>query len=270
MSFANGPKCSKIKLYATSCCSSVGYCGTTTDHCGKGCQSTCDFKLECDKNNPVSFANHTKCPLNVYYSKHNYYGTTKEFCGKKTMNRPSCSSKGPMRRVPLDIPDSIYTYINFAFVSIDPKTFKIVLASSNDLALYRELILKKRIDPNLKPLTALIVSILTRKEDYDNLPKFLKKWTQYRYPRFVLYINYFNIITYDFYGSWDTPKSWLGNYLNSYTNLTEIKDAFNLLWRNKIDPNQVNMGLAFYARTFSISNPSYISPSYLFDAGGPA
>ena len=45
-------ECSKTKLCATGCCSSAGYCGTTTDHCGKGCQSTCDFKTECDKNNP--------------------------------------------------------------------------------------------------------------------------------------------------------------------------------------------------------------------------
>ncbi|KAI8721472.1 Chitinase [Fusarium sp. LHS14.1] len=50
----------------------------------------------------------------------------------------------------------------------------------------------------------------------------------------------------------------------------DFHDAFDLLWRNKIDPNQVNIGLAFYARTFSISNPGCISPGYLFDAGGSA
>ncbi|WKT52499.1 Glycoside hydrolase family 18, catalytic domain [Fusarium oxysporum f. sp. vasinfectum] len=77
-------------------------------------------------------------------------------------------------------------------------------------------------------------------------------------------------MTYDFHGAWDTPKSWLGNHLNSHTNLTEIKDAFDLLWRNKIDPNQVNMGLAFYARTFTASSSSCMSPGCLFDAGGPA
>src|SRR6478735_7377645 len=72
-----------------------------------------------------------------------YCSTTKDFCGKKTVNRLSCSAKGsPIRRVvgyyegwattrscdrfsPSDIPDGVYTYINFAFASINPKTFKI-------------------------------------------------------------------------------------------------------------------------------------------------
>ncbi|EWZ86337.1 hypothetical protein FOWG_09914 [Fusarium oxysporum f. sp. lycopersici MN25] len=77
-------------------------------------------------------------------------------------------------------------------------------------------------------------------------------------------------MTYDLHGAWDTPKSWLGNHLNSHTNLTEIKDAFDLLWRNNIDPDQVNMGLAFYARTFTASSTGCMSTGCLFDAGGPA
>lgn len=70
-------------------------------------------------------------------------------------------------------------------------------------------------------------------------------------------------------GSWDTPKSWLGNHLNSHTNLTEIEDALDLLWRNQIDPDQVNLGLAFYSRTFTVSDPGCMSPGCLFDSGGP-
>ncbi|KAH7492898.1 hypothetical protein FOMA001_g2169 [Fusarium oxysporum f. sp. matthiolae] len=59
-------ECSKTKLCATGCCSSTGYCGTTTDHCGKGCLSTCDFKLECDKSN--------LCKGNACCSKYGYCG----------------------------------------------------------------------------------------------------------------------------------------------------------------------------------------------------
>ncbi|KAL9573916.1 hypothetical protein ACKAV7_001948 [Fusarium commune] len=126
-------ECSKMKLCATGCCSSAGFCGTTKDHCGKGYLSTCDFKTECNKNNLCKgnaccskfshcglgpdfcgkdcvagcdakgecdpggfgskFANHTKCPLNVCYSKHGYCGTTKDFCGKKT-ERTFCCPAG--------------------------------------------------------------------------------------------------------------------------------------------------------------------------------
>ncbi|KAF5591845.1 class V chitinase [Fusarium pseudocircinatum] len=396
-------ECSKTKLCATGCCSSAGYCGTTKDHCGKGCLSTCDFKLECDKSNPCKgnaccskyghcglgpdfcgkdcvagcdakgecdpggfgskFANHTKCPLNVCCSKHGYCGTTKDFCGKKTVNRPSCSAKGPMRRVvgyiegwastrscdsfrPSNIPDGVYTHINFAFASIDPKTFQIVPASSKDPALYRELTRKKKIDPKLKVFIAIggwafndpgptvttfsdiarsdanqrtfiksLISFMAtygfdgididweypaaddregREEDFANLPKFLSNiksalkqsgernglsiaipasyWylQHFDLEKISKYVDHFNVMSYDFHGAWDTPKSWLGNHLNSHTNLTEIKEAFDLLWRNDVDPNQVNMGLAFYARTFTASSSSCMSPGCLFDAGGPA
>ncbi|KAF4949938.1 hypothetical protein FGADI_8539 [Fusarium gaditjirri] len=293
-----------------------------------------------------------------------YCGTTKDFCGKKTVNRPSCSAKGsPMRRVvgyyegwattrscdrfsPSDIPDGVYTHINFAFASINPKTFEIEPASSKDPALYRELTRKKKIDPKLKVFIAIggwafndpgptvttfsdiarsetnqrtfiksLVSFMAtygfdgvdidweypaaddrqgREEDFVNLPKFLNNiksalrqsgdrnglsiaipasyWylQHFDLAKISKHVDHFNVMTYDFHGAWDTPKSWLGNHLNSHTNLTEIKDAFDLLWRNKIDPDQVNMGLAFYARTFSVSNPSCMSPGCLFDAGGPA
>ncbi|KAM0211011.1 hypothetical protein ACHAQD_010476 [Fusarium lateritium] len=395
-------ECSKTKLCATGCCSSAGYCGTTKDHCGKGCLSTCDFKTECDKSNPCKgnaccskfghcglgpdfcgkdcvagcdakgecdpggfgskFSNHTKCPLNVCCSKHGYCGTTKDFCGKKTVNRPSCSTKGPMRRVvgyiegwastrscdkfrPSDIPDGVYTHINFAFASIDPKTFQIVPASSKDPELYRELTRKKKIDPKLKVFIAIggwafndpgptvttfsdiarsdanqrtfiksLISFMAtygfdgvdidweypaaddregREEDFDNLPKFLANikralkqsgernglsiaipasyWylQHFDLEKITKHVDHFNVMTYDFHGAWDTPKSWLGNHLNSHTNLTEIKDAFDLLWRNKVNPDQVNMGLAFYARTFDVSNTGCMSPGCLFSAGGP-
>ncbi|KIL89256.1 hypothetical protein FAVG1_07650 [Fusarium avenaceum] len=395
-------ECSKTKLCATGCCSSAGYCGTTKDHCGKGCLSTCDFKTECDKNNPCKgnaccskfghcglgpdfcgkdcvagcdakgecdlggfgskFSNHTKCPLNVCCSKHGYCGTTKDFCGKKTVNRPSCSTKGPMRRVvgyiegwastrscdkfrPSDIPDGVYTHINFAFASIDPKTFQIVPASSKDPELYRELTRKKKIDPKLKVFIAIggwafndpgptvttfsdiarsdtnqrtfiksLISFMAtydfdgvdidweypaaddrqgREEDFDNLPKFLGNikralkqsgernglsiaipasyWylQHFDLEKITKHVDHFNVMTYDFHGAWDTPKSWLGNHLNSHTNLTEIKDAFDLLWRNKVNPDQVNMGLAFYARTFDVANTGCMSPGCAFSAGGP-
>ncbi|KAM5345867.1 hypothetical protein ACJ41O_011728 [Fusarium nematophilum] len=333
--------------------------------CGKDCVAGCDAKGECDPGGFGSkFANHTKCPLNVCCSKHGYCGTTKDFCGKKTVNRPSCSSKaGPMRRVvgyiegwastrscdkftPSDIPDGIYTHINFAFASIDPKTFQIVPASSNDPGLYRELTRKKKVDPKLKVFIAIggwafndpgptvttfsdiarsdanqrtfiksLISFMAtydfdgvdidweypaaedrqgRDEDFDNLPKFLGNiksalrqsgernglsiaipasyWylQHFDLENISKYVDHFNVMTYDFHGAWDTPESWLGNHLNSHTNLTEIKDAFDLLWRNKVNPDQVNMGLAFYARTFTASSAGCMSPGCLFDAGGPA
>ncbi|KAK7600690.1 hypothetical protein V3481_002220 [Fusarium oxysporum f. sp. vasinfectum] len=56
---------------------------------------------------------------------------------------------------PSNIPDGVYTHINFAFASIDLKTFQIIPASSKDPALYRELTRKKKIDPKLKVFIAI-------------------------------------------------------------------------------------------------------------------
>ncbi|KAH7142578.1 glycoside hydrolase superfamily [Dactylonectria estremocensis] len=395
-------ECTKTKLCATGCCSKDGFCGTTKEHCGSGCRSTCDFKLGCDKSNPCKggtccskfgfcgfgpdfcskdncvagcdakaycdpggygseYAEHTKCPLNVCCSKWGYCGLTEEFCGKKKVNRPSCLAKGlPMKRVvgyyegwatgracdqfkPSDIPDGVYTHLNFAFASIDPRTFQVVPAANGDTELYRQLARKKRVDANLKVFLAIggwafndpgptattfsdiarseanqrafissLVSLMNtynfdgvdidweypeapdrqgRGEDFTNLPIFLRNikssLTQngdknglsiavpasYWYLRhfdiinIAKHVDFFNVMTYDLHGSWHTPESWLGSHLNSHTNLTEIEDALDLLWRNKIDPDQVNLGLAFYSRTFTASDPGCMSPGCLFTSG---
>ena len=103
-----------------------------------------------------------------------YCGLTEEFCGKKKVRRPSCSvsSSKPLKRVvgyyegwaparscdrfkPSQIPDGVYTHINFAFATINPKTFEIAPAAKADPALYDELAEKKHIDPNLKVFIAI-------------------------------------------------------------------------------------------------------------------
>lgn len=50
-------------------------------------------------------------------------------------------------------------------------------------------------------------------------------------------------------GTWDAKNEWIGSVVNSHTNLTEIKLAMDLLWRNDIDPEKVVMGLGFYGRS---------------------
>lgn len=131
-----------------------------------------------------------------------------------------------------------------------------------------------------------------REEDFFNMPKFIRNMrmallgngkrngltvtvpASYWYLRhFDLrgmkqYVDWFNIMTYDLHGTWDTPESWLGNHLNTHTNLTEITEAMDLLWRNRIPSSKVVMGLAFYSRTFTVSSRSCMVAGCLFDSGG--
>ncbi|KAL3443940.1 hypothetical protein BJX65DRAFT_298006 [Aspergillus insuetus] len=83
-------------------------------------------------------------------------------------------------------------------------------------------------------------------------------------------VNFFNIMSYDLHGAWDGHSKWLEPQLNSHTNLTEITNTLDLLWRNNIDPNNVVLGLAFYARVFAASSPSCMEPGCLFQSGGNA
>jgi hypothetical protein len=52
-------------------------------------------------------------------------------------------------------------------------------------------------------------------------------------------LDWFNITSYDLHGIWDRTNPYLGPYINSHTNLTEVDLAMDLLWRNGIDPKQV-------------------------------
>lgn len=78
------------------------------------------------------------------------------------------------------------------------------------------------------------------------------------------------MMTYDFHGVWDKPNKWVGPYLNSHTNLTEIKEGLDLLWRNDIDHDKVTLGMAFYGRGFMATSSACLSPGCTFESGTAA
>ena len=68
------------------------------------------------------------------------------------------------------------------------------------------------------------------------------------------YVDWYNVMTYDMHGSCDIGHKWTGTYANSHTNMTELQDALNLLWRNNVDPSKATSGTSFYPRTFTLKN----------------
>lgn len=82
------------------------------------------------------------------------------------------------------------------------------------------------------------------------------------------HIDFFNIMSYDLHGTWDSTNKNLGPYVNAHTNLTEIDLALELLWRNNIEPDQVVLGLGFYGRSFTLADPNCSKPGCVFSAGG--
>ncbi|ERT00776.1 hypothetical protein HMPREF1624_02009 [Sporothrix schenckii ATCC 58251] len=153
-------ECSATQPCAIGCCSKYGNCGLGPDYCAAAnCVSSCGAKSECDPGGwGLTYANATACPLNVCCSAYGFCGTTPEFCGISTVTAPTCdvTSTGIGRVVgyyeawatterpcngmhPEQIPQGIYTHVNFAFASIDPATFTVVPAANTDSDLYQRL-----------------------------------------------------------------------------------------------------------------------------------
>ncbi|KAK8131799.1 chitinase [Apiospora sp. TS-2023a] len=163
-------ECDANRPCKTGCCGTNGVCGTGPDYCSpEKCINSCEFKAECDPGGwGLDYVKSSKCPLNVCCSDFGFCGTTEGFCGDKQPERPSCSvdshkidrvvgyyeswstARSCFGMSPLMIPQGVYTHINFAFVSIDPKTFEVVPTSSSDYNLYSDLKALKTRDAGLQ------------------------------------------------------------------------------------------------------------------------
>ncbi|KAK4441922.1 chitinase [Podospora aff. communis PSN243] len=78
------------------------------------------------------------------------------------------------------------------------------------------------------------------------------------------WIDWFNIMTYDIHGTWDSHVRAIGSKAYAHTNLTEIQMGLELLWRNNVNPERVNLGLGFYGRSFTMEDPNCMAPGCPF------
>ncbi|KAL4723086.1 hypothetical protein ACLX1H_010327 [Fusarium chlamydosporum] len=81
-------------------------------------------------------------------------------------------------------------------------------------------------------------------------------------------LDWFNIMTYDVHGSWDIDNKWTGPWVNSHTNMTEIQMGLDLFWRDGISPSKITMGMGFYSRTFTLTDPKCSSPGCRISSAG--
>jgi len=82
----------------------------------------------------------------------------------------------------------------------------------------------------------------------------------------VDYVDFINVMSYDLHGVWDSTNP-IGNHIYGHSNLTEIKLALDLFWRNDIKPEKLNLGLGFYGRSFQLSNSACYQPGCNFKGG---
>ncbi|KAL6228911.1 hypothetical protein BDW75DRAFT_246204 [Aspergillus navahoensis] len=82
------------------------------------------------------------------------------------------------------------------------------------------------------------------------------------------YVDWFHFMSYDIHGTWDGNSPYTEAVVQPHTNLTEIKEGLDLLWRNDITPGKVVLGEAFYGRSFTLSDTSCTTPGCPFSGGG--
>ncbi|KAK8867644.1 glycoside hydrolase [Apiospora arundinis] len=226
---------------------------------------------------------------------------------------------------PYSITEGVYSHINFAYVSIDPKTFEVVPTSFgddrqlypfvralgslrdglqvwlaiggwtfNDAASPTATTFSDLARADITEQKAFFVSLLrfmgtwsftgididwkypSAGEDHRNFPRFLKNLraaldnygyglsvtipiTQEHLQHFDLaaiepYVDWFNVESYDLHGTWDigSKTKWDGAILNAHTNLTEIAQGLDLVWRQGISGSKITLGMAFYGRTATL------------------
>lgn len=75
------------------------------------------------------------------------------------------------------------------------------------------------------------------------------------------HVDFFNLMSYDIHGIWDKNTTGGGPYILPHTNLTEIEVALELLWRSKVPAEKVNLGLAWYGRSYTLAQPNCTTPN---------
>lgn len=73
------------------------------------------------------------------------------------------------------------------------------------------------------------------------------------------HVDFFNIMTYDLHGVWEKGIEGIG--IRPHTNITEIDAGLDLLWRADVASEKINMGMAWYGRSYTLQNTNCTTPN---------
>ncbi|GAB1211409.1 hypothetical protein ATERTT37_000523 [Aspergillus terreus] len=255
-------------LAATSgtCSETQRFCGTTEEFCGAGCQSGCDdvvqpfAGIDTSSSRIITTYDHDdeymrdlvalkkkKPSLEVFISVGGwdlggepfsdmvrFSGTRKAFIGSATSFMEEYGFDG------IDIDWEYPAASDRGGTSADTENFVTFL---------KEL---KAACGDTYQITATLPSSYWYLKGFD-----IKGMSQY--------VDHFNFMSYDIHGTWDGNSEYTSSVVNPHTNISEIADGLNLLWRNNIDPAKVLLGLGFYGRSFTLKDTTCTTPGCPFD-----
>lgn len=70
------------------------------------------------------------------------------------------------------------------------------------------------------------------------------------------YVDMFGFMAYDLHGFWDADVKTLGSIVRAQTDIREIYNDTLPLWFDELDPKKINMGVAYYGRGYTLSDPA--------------
>ncbi|KXN66143.1 glycoside hydrolase family 18 protein, partial [Conidiobolus coronatus NRRL 28638] len=204
------------------CCSKDGFCDTTPEHCGKGCQSNCDSMAV----ESISFAakKHDYTHIHFAFGALDFDGNI-AFLDKRdtTSFEKFAGISGNFKKV--------LSIGGWAFN--DPPTEKIF---SRVMA-----------DPNKRKTLIRSVADVMRGFYLDGIDF---DW-EYPVAEMSKYLDYIVYMTYDLHGQWEQDiKNKPAPFLMSHVNWTETKDALRMMTRAGVPTHKVIMGVGAYGRSF--------------------
>ncbi|KAK7041732.1 hypothetical protein VNI00_009021 [Paramarasmius palmivorus] len=81
-------------------------------------------------------------------------------------------------------------------------------------------------------------------------------------------VDYLNMMSYDYHGQWDTNVAGQASVTNPHTSLLDIESSVLLYLRAGIDLAKVNLGLAWYGRTYQLADTSCVGYNCTMTGGG--
>ncbi|MCJ1248162.1 hypothetical protein MMC30_005379 [Trapelia coarctata] len=79
------------------------------------------------------------------------------------------------------------------------------------------------------------------------------------------YVDFFGFMAYDLHGFWDAYVPTIGAMIRPQTDIRDIQNDTLRLWFDNIDPSKVNLGLAYYGRGYTVTEPTCAFPGCSFN-----
>ncbi|KAF9532730.1 glycoside hydrolase [Crepidotus variabilis] len=81
-------------------------------------------------------------------------------------------------------------------------------------------------------------------------------------------VTYINMMSYDYHGQWDKNVDGQPKVASPHTSILDIQDSILLYSRAGVDMSKVNLGLAWYGRTYRLVNPTCSGYNCAMNDGG--